>query len=136
MTQALVAGHNNFFHQFFQTNHNIVEDMRVRTYALNRSQRPRLINMLLVSSEKHSSKNFLTILLEKNSPLIRERIGRKKAMLHWFLRGQDDYDSRELSEKAALRSAIIDGLARSRVDEVLDEAEGLFKLLGFTAVRS
>jgi len=139
MTQALAAIKRNFLVDFLQRSGNIIEGVQLRICPLNRTQRPRLNNMRVINDEKGkvSNRNFLTTLLEKDSPLWRERKVRKKAMVHWFMRGQENYENQVLVEKTALHGAIIDGLARTRVDDVLNEVECQFqfKLLGLSACR-
>jgi len=140
MTQALVAMNSKIsMNDFHADDTNDVHGAKVRVHQLNRTQRPRLINMRLLRKERRSLRNFLTVLLEKNSPLYRERITRKKAMVHWFMRGQENYDNQVIVEKTALHGAIIDSLARSRVDDVLKEVESqtqsssFYRLIGLTA---
>ena len=123
MAQALAAIGMNYFVDLFQRTEAKVEvkEVKMPLCPLNHSQRPRLINMRLVEAEKRLHRNFLTALLEKNSPLIRERIVRRKGLMHWFMKGQDNYENQVRVEKTALNGAVIDRLARTRVDEILAE---------------
>jgi hypothetical protein len=137
MAYAMAAINRNFVANFFQANKIEIELVHMAPCQLNRTQKPRLVNMRLCANEKRSTRDFMTILLERNSPLYRERIMRRKAMLHWFMRGTDNYENPVLVEKSALDGAIIDSLARARVDDILNEVECQFqfKLLGVSAGR-
>jgi hypothetical protein len=128
MTQALSAINWNLVAELFQSARVEIEEVETATCPLNHTQRPRLINMRLGRKQNTQLRNFLTVLLEKNSPLYRERICRRKAMMHWFLRGEDDYESRLSTGKSALDGVIIEGLAKNRVDEVFNEVERQFRM--------
>jgi len=131
--QSMAGRHNNFSLNFFQTN-GTIEEAQVQKHPLNHTQMPRLINMRIVSEKKRSRRNFLNILLEKNSPLYRERIVRKKAMVHWFLKGEDSYENQVLVEKTAIHGAIIESLARAKAEKsILNDVASQFYIPGVAA---
>jgi hypothetical protein len=105
-----------------------IEKVKLPLVRLDHTQRPRLFNMRQRLMNKTPADNFLTILLRKNSPLIRERIVRRKGMMHWFLRGEDDYVNQVRPEQSSINSVIIDHLSKSRDEEVLREYSRPFTL--------
>lgn len=114
-----LAIYGNFFVKLVKMSKELFENGGVRACPLNRSQRPRLINMRLRKQGWQPIRNFLTMLLEKNSPLIRERIVRRKGMMHWFMVGETFYENQSGLEKNALIDSIIDGLAKTRINDAL-----------------
>lgn len=90
--------------------------LRVQRFPLDHTQKPRLVNMRLVLKKNCTRIDLLTILGWRRSPLIRERISRQKAMMHWFMRGQDYYEHQVLIGEGAIRGSIVRNMASSRAD--------------------
>jgi hypothetical protein len=55
-------------------------------------------------------------------------------MIHWFLKGEENYENHVVVQKSALHGAIIDSLSRSRV-EPESECHFQLKMIGVSACR-
>jgi hypothetical protein len=116
MEQVLVVSRKHNVVNFLTTRTSFLRELLIkddtRVRVLDGSQIPRLINMRLHKKPSCSYRDFLTTLLGKGSPLIRERIAFRKGMMHWFGVGEDTYENQTIAGKNSLNEVIIDRLCR------------------------